>query len=125
MQRLLTYNKVWFIVNTWLEIAFLSQKVFQMETKNIKLIGKDLEQKHIRRIYAALWNDFRNLSNALDSIKRVKENHKSQNLGKGTNAIHNCVANLEHEIYELEHLMNIIDDFRTVAGVENETEVTK
>ena len=107
------------------EIAIFSQKVFQMETKDIKLIGKDLEQKHIRRIYAALWNDFRNLSNALDSIKRVKENHKSQNLGKGTNAIHNCVSNLEHEIYELEHLMNIIDNFRTVAGVENENEVTK
>ena len=107
------------------EIAVLSQKVFQMETKDIKLIGKDLEQKHIRRIYAALWNDFRNLSNAHDSIKRVKENHKSQNLGKGTNAIHNCVANLEHEIYELEHLMNIIDEFRTVKGVENEDEVTK
>ncbi len=86
---------------------------------------KDLEQKHIRRIYAALWNDFRNLSNAHDSIKRVKENHKSQNLGKGTNAIHNCVANLEHEIYELEHLLNIIDEFRTVKGVENEDEVTK
>ena len=96
-----------------------SQRI-SMEIKDIKLIGKNLEQKHIRRIYAALWNDFRNLSNALDSIKRVKEDHKSQNLGNGTNAIHNCVANLEHEIYELENLMNIIDEFRTVKGVENE-----
>ena len=33
MHKLLTYNKVWFIVSTWLEIVVLSQKVFQMKTK--------------------------------------------------------------------------------------------
>ena len=88
-----------------------------MQTKDIKLIGKDLEQKHIRRIYAALWNEFRHVSDALDTIKRSKESFKKVNLGKTTNAMQNCIAEIEHEIYEIEHLMNVMDDYRTTTEV--------
>ena len=87
----------------WLGIAVLSQGFHQMQ---ISITGSDLEPKHIQRIHNALWADFRNVASSRDSVKRTLDIHDKSGGGSGSKSLKKCLGELEHEVYELEHLLN-------------------
>ena len=99
------------------EIAVLSQKVFQME---IAFTGSTLEPHHIQRLHNSVWYEFKAVTSARDGVKRTLEYNKKTGSNSATKALENCIAKLDLEVYELEHLLNYTEEV-----IQKTREVTK
>jgi len=111
------------IIYRWLEIAVLSQKVFQME---IAFTGSTLESHHIQRLHNSVWYEFKAVTSARDGVQRTLEYNKKTGNNSATKALEDCIAKLDLEVYELEFLLNYTEEvIRQVAAGVKSKEVTK